>query len=468
MLAVVPARGGSKTIRKKNLRTVAGKPLILHTLEMLAQVPEITRVVVSTEDPEIAGFCRTRGHEVIDRPQDIAQDDTPVAQVAQHATKTVGWTGPVGLFQPTSPTLKRGTVSTAIRFLLSSSAASVCSVTPDTKLRWDHTGPLFTERVNRQGAEPTFTETGGFFLARSCPIGPNDPLIGVPHRTFVVNEDEAVDIDTPADLAHAEAVLGRKYVGWDIVHGPAVGSGHLRRALALQDELDHDHHWGPSGDLVVFDRLDTTVAQVATAKLSGAKVVCLEDLGPGSKYADLVINELYADARPGVLSGPKYAVLRPEFLCLPEYEVRETKSVMVSFGGTDPAGLTERLAPVIGMEAQPNIVRPGDGTHMAEAMRAADLLVCSAGRTAHEAAAVGVPTITIAANEREARHSHCDGIVRLGLHATISDDQVRQSVARVLGNPRLRLEMSQTSRAQVDGLGSRRIAWHIESLLEGL
>ena len=215
------------------------------------------------------------------------------------------------------------------------------------------------------------------------------------------------------------------------------------------------------------------------AKARGAKVVTLEDLGPGSALADLVVNELYDG---GETSGPRWAVLRPEFLGLGPVPVREQADrVLVAFGGTDPSRLSERISTLCLLESKsvsvlvgpgaapilPPFARPVRGV-VAEVVREHDLVVTSAGRMVHEVAACGVPVISIAANERESRHSHCAGVLRLGLHASLSNGHIRESVRRLLADHALRAEMAATARAEVDGLGARRIAHRCEALLEGL
>ena len=186
MLAIVPARGGSKGVPRKNLRNVAGKPLILWTLDTLSRVRGITRIVVSTEDAEIAGVVRVHGYEVVDRPPRLARDDATVAEVAEYTTALLGWTGPVGVFQPTSPTLTADSITAAIAEFHRGGWSSLCSVVPDTKLRWDEHGPLYHSRVNRQSLDPEWRETGGIQLARAVPVGPMNPLVGHPHRLFVL------------------------------------------------------------------------------------------------------------------------------------------------------------------------------------------------------------------------------------------------------------------------------------------
>ena len=504
MLAIVPARGGSKGIPRKNIRNLCGKPLILHALTTLRQVPQIERIVVSTDDHEIAAIARMHGYEVLPRPLDLAADDTTIGEVAAHAVKTLDWHGEVGVFQPTSPCVKPATIQAAISTFHEGGYASLASVVADTKLRWDDFRPLYKSRVNRQELAPEWCETGGIQLARTVPASITDPLVGNPHYLYQIDADEAHDIDTPDDLEAARRALGRKRIEFRLVASKQLGAGHLFRCLSLADELSHHQirfgeltGWArlqvldrgylvggwASPDLVVFDTLDTQVDEIAACKAKGAKVVTLEDLGPGGEIADLVVNELYADARSNVVCGPRWSVLRPEFLSLPRVPTRERAGkVLVLFGGTDPSRLSERVSLVCAREASVTVLvgpgaTPGQfasgvdvvrAGSVAELVRQHDLVVTSAGRTVHEAAACGVPVVSIAANERESRHSHCEGVLRLGLHVGVSNDAIQETTYRLLKAPELRAEMAATAHAAIDGLGSRRFSYRVEGLLEGL
>jgi len=502
MLGVVPARGGSKGIKRKSLRVIAGRPLLGHKIEALRAVPELTRVVVTTDDPEIKGWCETHAVEVVNRPAVLAADDTPVAAAVQHACASLGWDGEVGVFQPTSPTLRPETISDAIRVHREGRYATTISVADDPHLVWFQHAPVHPVRANRQQLSPLLRETGGFFLCWSMPAGTLDPLVAEPTHLYRVPAGEAVDVDTADDLETARRFLLRKRIEFRFAADEQTGTGHLYRCLALADELNHHEVWfrwypglavwaqemvkargyrvenfpAVDPDLVVFDCLDTEVRDVSECKSRGARVVTLEDLGAGASVADLTINELYGD-------GPRWAVLRPEFIDPPGFQVRDGKGLrtLVTFGGSDPAGLNQRVGRLAALSGECRVmlgaharefaqsgVRIVRGASMASEMLAADLVVCSAGRTANEAAALGVPTVTIAANDRESRHVHAAGVLPLGLHAALSDDQIRETVDRVLRSESLRREMSETSRAAVDGLGCRRIAMQVESLLEGL
>ena len=111
VLGLIPARGGSKGIPRKNLAPVGGKPLLTWTVEAAQEASELTRVVVSTDDDEIAAEA---GVEVLRRPAELAADDTPMLDVVRH---TVAELSPdvVVLLQPTSPLRRAEHVERALR-----------------------------------------------------------------------------------------------------------------------------------------------------------------------------------------------------------------------------------------------------------------------------------------------------------------------------------------------------------------
>jgi N-acylneuraminate cytidylyltransferase len=132
ILAIIPARGGSKGIPRKNLRPVAGKPLLAHSIEQARRTALVTRVVVSTDDADIAAVARQYGAEVIDRPAaisgDTASSESALAHVLQHLGDTEGY-GPelVVFLQATSPLRRAGDVAGAIEALRREGADSLFS-----------------------------------------------------------------------------------------------------------------------------------------------------------------------------------------------------------------------------------------------------------------------------------------------------------------------------------------------------
>ena len=108
VLGIIPARGGSKGIPRKNIRRLAGKPLLQYSAQAALGARRLARTILSTEDPEIAEVGRTCGLEVpFLRPPELARDDTPTLPVLQHAVRTLEAAGDhydaVCLLQPTNP-----------------------------------------------------------------------------------------------------------------------------------------------------------------------------------------------------------------------------------------------------------------------------------------------------------------------------------------------------------------------------
>ena len=496
LLAVIPARGGSRGIPQKALQLVAGRPLILHTYETVRDSGVAERTVVSTDCPQIKGFCQLRGIEVLDRPAGLALDDVPLAPVIQHAVTALDWVGDkVAVFQATCPLLTADTICKVVAEFDSNQHHWSITGCESSHTYWS---PLqegasmvpLTARVNRQErADPLVRETGAMQVMYTTAVHGTDyrGVIAIPAA-------EALDIDTPADLQVARRVLEAATVQFYVTMDDRVGTGHYWRCLQLADTLTtHGHKVGWSWasdatppawaldtiwsrgyrrdmprhpDVCVVDVLHAARRWVLTMQASGSRVVVFEDDGPGADKADLVFNEM--------VDGPKWAVLRPEFTCLPDYVVRADPApdrfrVLATFGGSDPSDLSDRVFTEI-QDASVTVrcVRPEMNVHMAREMHQADLVVTAQGRTVFEAAACGVPCLSISANEREARHVRIPGVVYLGLHTLVSRDQLRETVQRILADRTLREDMSRTARAQIDGKGLARIVRRIEDMAAGL
>ena len=164
MLAIVPARGGSRGVPNKALRTVASVPLILRTLRCVEASGVATRIVISTDSPKIKSFCELRGFEVLDRPAELAADDVPLADVIRHAVEALDWTeGTVGCFQPTCPLLRPETVG-AVAFSFDANGWDwAITASADPHIHWDEAGPL-TERKQRQALQTLMVESGAVQL----------------------------------------------------------------------------------------------------------------------------------------------------------------------------------------------------------------------------------------------------------------------------------------------------------------
>jgi spore coat polysaccharide biosynthesis predicted glycosyltransferase SpsG/CMP-N-acetylneuraminic acid synthetase len=394
--ALVPARGGSQAIPRKNLRPLGGRPLVRHVLSTLAAGLGSERVVLSTDDPEIArqaeGLARTHP-----RPPELATDEANLDEVA---TAVAAWliddgASPNDLLltvQPTSPFLKFETVVAAAD-LLRANHGSVLTVSDDRHLRWtrDAAGvpqPLFEERRNRQWLPSTLAETGGLIGSSLGQILETGTRVNAPVALLEVELPEGLDIDTFADWAAAEHYVNRRRIVIRADSAPPIGMGHVHRASALAIEMaEHDvtivsRRDGPFAlgakflgalpnalqlvesekeflaflaqaqpDITFLDILDTDVAAVDAVKAHSRFVVSLEDLGTGAERADLVINDLYTERVPQANHwyGVEHAVLAPHFEDVSPHPFNESVSrVIVAFGGTDEHNLTAKALRALG------------------------------------------------------------------------------------------------------------------------
>lgn len=165
-LAVIPARGGSKSIRRKNLADVAGRPLIAWVIGAARETKRLDRVIVSTEDEEIAETARRWGAEVpFVRPPELATDTVSLIPVVQHALAAMDGLGfradAVVSLQPTSPGLTGADVDAAVAKLEESGADSVATV-----LRVEHEHPYWAKRLEGDRVLPFSAETNESYLQR--------------------------------------------------------------------------------------------------------------------------------------------------------------------------------------------------------------------------------------------------------------------------------------------------------------
>ncbi len=225
ILCVVPARGGSKGVPRKNLRLVGGKPLIVWTLEHALSARPAMDVVVSTDDEEIAAVARSAGALVpFLRPADLALDTTPTEPVVRHAIAAAraadAAPDAVMLLQATSPMRLPGTLSRAVAQLEATGVDSLVGVVPQAPFIWAEgtpdAGPTaaydVTARPRRQDLTPAtlrYRETGSVYLTRTWVYDELDNRIGGRVGLFVMDELEGIDVDTELDLEVADRRLSQ-------------------------------------------------------------------------------------------------------------------------------------------------------------------------------------------------------------------------------------------------------------------
>lgn len=218
-LCVIPARGGSKGVPRKNLIDVGGKPLIVWTIEQALAVPGLD-VVVSTEDEEIAEVSRSAGARVPWlRPAELAQDTTPTEPVVLHAIEQVTAErerpDSVMLLQATSPVRHDDTLARALAQFADSAVDSMVGVVEQPPFVWQDGDPPtaaydVAARPRRQDLTAStrrYRETGSLYVTRTAVYEQHDNRLGGRIGLFVMAEDEGIDIDTELDVALAARLL---------------------------------------------------------------------------------------------------------------------------------------------------------------------------------------------------------------------------------------------------------------------
>jgi CMP-N,N'-diacetyllegionaminic acid synthase len=214
VLGIVPARAGSKGIPGKNIRMMAGKPLLVYTAEAALGAAHLSRVLLSTDDPGIADIGKASGLEVpFLRPSQISLDSTPMIDVVLHC---IGWARNDGceydavcVLQPTSPLRTSATIDRCISLLWETNVDSVISVRPvptEYNPHWvyfetpegllEPSVSRNAEIPSRQQLPPAYHADGSVFVARTQTVVEQHSLKGKRTLGSISPEQEAVDLDT--------------------------------------------------------------------------------------------------------------------------------------------------------------------------------------------------------------------------------------------------------------------------------
>lgn len=226
-IGVVPARGGSKGIPRKNITMVAGKPLLAYTAEAALKSRRLSRCLLSTDDEEIASVGRKCGLEVpFLRPPELATDATPTIDVLIHVAQRLAELGikpdALVLLQPTAPLRTADDIDAVVGLLAESGADSVVSVTAipshyamEWQLALDHQGtlslanggPLRDIVTRRQLLKKSYYRNGAVYAIRSGTLLKQRNLYGDRCLGYVMPVERSVNIDCPDDLVQAERIL---------------------------------------------------------------------------------------------------------------------------------------------------------------------------------------------------------------------------------------------------------------------
>lgn len=504
ILAVIPARAGSKGIPNKNIRIIGGHPLIYYSIKNALNSTMITDIIVTTDSEEVKIIAEQMGAKVKWRDASLCGDAVTLDAVIFDAIPEGKWDYVITM-QPTSPTLKVDTLDRAIRYAINNDLDTLISAINAPHLSWGEKDgkkiPNYTERLNRQYMPPCYMETGAFVVSKASIITP-ETRIGLKVDVFELSGEEAHDVDTFEDLQSVAAALEKKKVAIYVNGNNKRGMGHIYRALELADEffvkpdIYYDvnqtdrkvfgkttHNLIPvDGIAELFDQckinqytlfindiLSTSIDYMIGLRrvLPNAKLVNFEDDGEGAIKADMVFNALFHDSElPHIYAGEKYYISSKTFMFYEPIEIKkEVKRVFISFGGADPQNYSDRLLSIVSKDeykkfdfivvlgrAKNNVATlleynkyehievVYDVANMPDIMSKCDMGITSRGRTGYELAMLGIPTISMAQNQREEKHGFVcneNGFTYIGLNPA---DEIIES------NLRMYLSMSKESR----------------------
>lgn len=507
ILAVIPARAGSKGIPNKNIRIVGGHPLIYYSIKNAMNSKFITDIIVTTDSEEVKIIAKQMGVNYKNRDSSLSGDSITLDSVIYDAIPQDKEWDYIVTMQPTSPTLTVDTLDKAIEFTIQNDLDTVISAINAPHLSWGEKDgkkiPNYTERLNRQYLPPCYSETGAFVISKRNVVT-EKTRIGKKIDIYEIPENESQDIDTFADLHSVELSLSKKEVAIYVNGNNKRGTGHIYRALEIADEFyckpdiyydinqtepkifgDTTHNLIPvdgiadlfqkikvkNYDIFINDILTTSIDYMIGLKsvLPNAKIINFEDDGEGIIKADAVFNALYHESDlQHIYAGEKYYICSKTFLFYDSIKInKEVKNIFISFGGADPQNYSDRILKIISKSKYKkynfivvlgrakynveellkyncdNISVLYDVKNMPELMSSCDIAVTSRGRTGYELAILGIPSIAMAQNKREEKHGFVSNENGFSYIGLNPTDEI------IEGTLNMYLELSQNSRIEL-------------------
>ena len=391
ILVVIPARGGSKGIPRKNVRLLDGQPLISYSINVAKSSEYVDDVVITTDDSEIALLSEKFGASVIRRSEELSTDETPLDPVVydamvQKEKLAFDEYDLVITLQPTSPLIKTSTLDQVIEKFEDFAIDSVITVVDDGRLSWGYDEnnerffPNYIERKNRQDLPKDFKETGAILATRRKFVNEFSRL-GTNIDIVEVSQEESVDVTNYEDWWIAEKYLQRKKIAIVPNASESAGTKHINRCLSVASKLvfhdilfllEETHQLGIdiiekynynykiydgkddlinclrdySPDLLLNDIADTSSEYISILRDEGYFVVNFEDLGTGSGLANVVFDALYEHdlSEKNIYTGYEYYLLRDEFYFQPQKIITHAvNNVLITFTGEDEDNLTEKV-----------------------------------------------------------------------------------------------------------------------------
>ena len=395
ILVVIPARGGSKRIPRKNTRLLADKPLIAYAIGTAKASKYVDDVVISTEDSEVMFIAEKLGTNVIRRSEELSGDTVPLDSIVYEAMlqkekMAFDEYDIVITLLATSPLLETDTLDRAIEKFDDFAVDSVVAVCDDRHLNWGYDEknkryfPLYVKRDYPQNLPYSYKETGALLATRRHFVNENSRL-GTNIEVIELSNRESITISDYSDWWAAEKYLQKKKVALIVNAYNEIGINHIYRCLAIASKLvsddvvfflNKDYQLGIdiissnnysykiyrnskelfkilrefNPEIIVNDILDTSYDYISALINEGYFVCNFEDLGSGSEVANVVFDDLYEHdlSKNNIFTGHKYYILKKEFFFQPHKVItHDVGNVLITFGNTDPNNFTEKVVDAI-------------------------------------------------------------------------------------------------------------------------
>ncbi len=545
VVAIVPARGGYDEVPYMNIKKLGPIPLVAHTLQEAVKSRYIDRVVVSTDDEKVAAVAREYGAEVpflrnaelvtVPLIKPVIADAVQFVETEEKEKYDL-----VVMLQATSPFRAAQQIDEALDKLVSEEFDSVVSVREEKALMWrlvdGELKQAFGKAGRREDMEPLLREDGAIWAMRRQVLDSSERM-GARVGYVLMDQQSSFTVHDIYDFWVAEKLVRLPRIVFRADGGAEIGMGHVYRSLAIADELcsissadvqflmSADHPEGVkrvssagymvrvlsdggvdaiveaiqeySPNIVVNDRPFLEKDYLEALARLGASTVnlvdTLEDIEKPAEITSMIIATMRIDQLEleDYYAGPEFAILRESFAGRAKPVRADARQVVISFGGSDPQGLTlkvlrsldalTRTRLELGVKAvlgpafsygqelrellpklhyQPILLENVE--HMAEILSEADLIFCAGGMTVYEIAALRVPGIVMCQNAREVRRmehfSRSGSVEHLGLGTEVEEKRITQVAEALLANETRRRRMSEAGRKLVDARGAKRVA----------
>lgn len=216
IIAVIPARGGSKGVPRKNIKMIAGKPLIVWSIEQAKGSRYISKVYVSTDDRQIAKVSKRTGAIVIDRPKELAGDTAESEDVLIHLSKEINYDYDIMVFlQCTSPLRTSKQIDEAIEKFIDKKVDSLFSGCKNDRFYWINNKSInydYRHRPRRQDKEWEIVENGSIYIFKKDILLMNKNRLGGKITHYIMPKWMSFEVDEPFDFELIEYLMESQYV----------------------------------------------------------------------------------------------------------------------------------------------------------------------------------------------------------------------------------------------------------------